>query len=60
MLSPQVGRALVTWVAFVALLSGASVLATPRDSGAFVLSVLMLCLSLAGALLLLMIKASLK
>jgi hypothetical protein len=60
MLSPRVGRALVTWVAFVVLLSGASVLAAPRDSGAFVLSVLMLCLSLAGALLLLMIKASLK
>jgi hypothetical protein len=46
MVSPEVGKALLRWIVFIVLVAGVGVLAAPRDSGAFVLSVVMLVVGL--------------
>jgi hypothetical protein len=43
------GRTLLGWVVFIVLLSAAGLASAPRDTGAFVLSALMLCVGLAAA-----------
>ncbi|GAA4681761.1 hypothetical protein [Phytohabitans rumicis] len=59
MLSPEVGKALLRWIAFIVIVAGVGVLAAPRHSGAFVLSVLMLCVGLlSGGLLYLVLRGS--
>ena len=57
MISPEVGKALLRWIAFIVLVAGIGVLAAPRGTGAFVLSVLMLGVGLlCGGLLVVLVR----
>jgi hypothetical protein len=54
---PALGRAIVTWIVFIVLLSGAGVLVLPAGSPAFVISVVMLAVGgICGAVTLVLAR----
>lgn len=58
-MSPQVGRALLGWVVFIALLSGVTLLVAEPDTPAFAISVVTLGFAvLCGGVLVVLVQLS--